>query len=647
MNIYIAISTGLIKVFLFLGFVFFATRKFLLLKRDFNKIFDAIIRKYVEYQSLLIVLLFITINCKIYDGISIAVIMSLIGFMDYLQISNPLKIPKIVVKKFKKRLLVLIYELEHKKFSWLRIIKNTHIKLGRKNLFIYNSILLLFITIIALSFYFIKFDHYLFSSGWFYTLEMVNTKDKNLWFTNEVYPEGVYAFINYLSHITNSSPEISIYVYAILQLLLVIMSIFWYMQKMTDSKVIIPTFVSIFYIIGFTYLPSDIANFYQNSSMQLALTLFLPLCVFLIKPNFLPYQRNERIAKLSLAFFAIALIDLYFFFFLLPLALILVSLFKWRSKKRENALAYIITFVVVLFTYDYFLKEQSETIFDLFRRVLIAVDIYFHNPFILVNVDKLIFYYQFVFIISFLFNLFFAIFQKKRWRRRMFTFVLVSILYFLTQINCKWLDTDILFRLLSVFIPIQLGITTSIIFDILKLYFREREASNRGGVVLVLSIVVFAILQESVLATKRENKQFLFEDVLSANEMILQKYLDRTYLVVNKQEYLNLSSGRRYFLSYDEFLNEKYLDKDQRYAKYVNNNKYLSKHPDIVLPSSVFVFLYNSGEIGENKNDLLLNRIQYLGSIGRKTRKVFSTQQLTVYEIINKQNASKISELVF
>ena len=367
-----------------------------------------------------------------------------------------------------------------------------------------------------------------------------------------------------------------------------------------------------------------------------------------MKPKVLPYGVLERRFKFFIVFMAISLIDLYVFLFVVPLFLIMNIIVYYKSKfKFEIITIYILSFVSAFLIYYHFLQTLSLSIYDLLRRVVIAVELNFNNTFIPIPIDKLLFYYQLLFIFSFILNVVFAVFYGKKWKKRIFIFFFTIIVYALTQINSQWLDHDLLFKLLSVFIPIQFGVSLSIILDLIKFKKFKNLYVYRGGFIIVITISTFALLQKTVLLSKRDTTQVLNEDILSANEIILKKYLDRTYTVVNKDEYLNLSSGRRYFITYDEFLENKYLERDILYAKYVNNNKYLFKHPEIILPSSVFVFLYKTNEIGTEKYNNLIRRMSYLQSIGRPIKIIFKTKQLTVYEVVNKPKSSKVFELVF
>ena len=647
MNIYFAIGEGVLKIIFIFLILLFATRKYILLRRDFSFVFDSMIRKYFEYLSLLIILLFVTISLGVYDGLVIGVIMSFIGLCDYLGLVNPFHLPSVFAYRFKRRLLLVLKLIEESKFSWKLVFSSNHLKLQRKNFYVLSSLFFLLIVIIGISFYFIKFDHYLFSSTWFDTLEKIKVKDECRWFTQEVVPEGVYALINFISHLTNSSLEITIYVYSILQLILVTIIVFWFMQKITKSQVIIPVFVTVFYILGFTYLPSDITNFYQSSSMHLSMTLLLPMMVYMTKMKLLPYGKREKQLKFFLAFLAIALIDLYVYLFVLPIIVVFLGVIYFKTNKLFQILsAYLISVFFSFSLYLFFLIRYDESLLDLLRRTVIAVELYFYNPFMKFNVDRLIFYYELVFVVGFFLNILSAILLKSKWKKRALVFLFVSFIYALTQIKYIWLDIDLLLKMLSIFIPILIGVNISILFDFLNLIVQPKYYTYRGGLVLVITVVIFALFQKNVLFIPRSKTEILHQDLLAVNELILRNYLDRSYAVVNKDEFLNLSSGRRYFLSYNEFLSKKYLKKDALYANNIMNNKYLIKHPDIILPSSVFVFYYDD-TIDKSTFKSIQYRMNYLKNEGRQIKTIFKTKQLTVYEIINKPFSSEISQMVF
>ncbi|QYS91498.1 hypothetical protein JJC04_01395 [Flavobacterium covae] len=306
---------------------------------------------------------------------------------------------------------------------------------------------------------------------------------------------------------------------------------------------------------------------------------------------------------------------------------------------------YILSSIIVVFIYKTFLIMHQEKLSNIVRRTLIDVELSFSNPFIRIEIDRLIFYYQIIFIVGFILNLLSAIFLK-RLEKKILVFLFVTAIYLLTQIDNEWIDKDLLFKVLSIFIPILMGINIAIVLDFLKIFSENRYHIYEGASVVVFSIFIFAYLQKAVLFLPMNETKKLHQDILAVNEMILRNYLDRTYAVVNKDEYFNLSSGRRYFVPYKDFLADHYMKVDYIYAKNIKRNKFLFKHPEFILPSSIFVFKYNADEYKE-LNVEILDRIERLKLRNRKIKKIFDSNQLEVYEIINKPFSSQISNMVF
>ncbi|WP_431468837.1 hypothetical protein V8245_06895 [Flavobacterium columnare] len=411
--------------------------------------------------------------------------------------------------------------------------------------------------------------------------------------------------------------------------------------------IIIPIFVTVYYILGFTFLPSDITNFYQSCSLLLAFTLILPLVIYMTKLRMLPYTRKEQYFKFLLAFIAIGLLDLYAFLFLLPfLVIFLVIVYFKKNKSSVVFQMYVLSLIIVVSVYSSFLLIHQESFNDILRRTLIDVQLSFSNPFIRIEIDRLMFYYQIIFIIGFILNLLSAIFLKRGWRKKVLVFLFVTAVYLLTQVDNEWIDKDVLFKVLSVFIPILMGINIAIVSDFLKMFSKKRYPIYKGGFVVLFSISIFVYLEKNVLFLPMNETEKLHQNILAVNEMILRGYLDRTYAVVNKDEYFNLSSGRRYFIPYKDFLAPHYLKVDSIYAKNIKRNKFLIKHPEFILPSSIFVFKYTTSEY-EELNAELLDRFKRLKKRNRNIKKIFDSNQLEVYEIINKPFSSKISNMVF
>ncbi|QYS89665.1 hypothetical protein [Flavobacterium davisii] len=139
----------------------------------------------------------------------------------------------------------------------------------------------------------------------------------------------------------------------------------------------------------------------------------------------LPYTKAEQYFKFLLAFIAIGLLDLYAFLLLLPfLVLFLVIVYFKKNRSLVVLQMYILSLVIIIFIYKTFLITHHESFSNILRRTLIDVELSFSNPFIKIEIDRLIFYYQIIFVVGFILNLLSAIFLKKDGEKKYSSFCL-------------------------------------------------------------------------------------------------------------------------------------------------------------------------------------------------------------------------------
>lgn len=648
MNIYLNIGFCLIKMFLLIFILI--VLKYNKIKRinDSNQLLDLLVKKGMQFFCVLIVTQFLCIQIGVYDGFIVSLILFLLLFFDHFKTFNLKNIFIRIQQRWKKTLLKTVEKLENKERIFnLRPFFTRKKELQNKNILF--SIFLVIILTIAGSFFYLKYDHYLFSSVWFETLKMVNYKNQQIFFTEFVYPEGLYSFINYLSRITNASTEISIYFYSIIQLIALMIVLYWFVLKTTRSKVIIPLTICIFFLLGFTFLPVNITSFFQSNSIHLSFVILFPIFYFFWRPGAFKERGRKNVLWFIIFFFAIALINIYTFLFVLPIYFAIGFFFLRFSKERRRILfAYIIVFILSFCFYYLAVLIRNEDFYAFFRRNIIEVELFFYNPFLSENIDKLLFRYQLFFFFGFVFNIFIRLFFRINWIIRTIMFLFCFFTYLLTQIKFEWIDKDILFEILLILFPLQIGIVLSIFIDTAKLVLRNKVLiTSRYLIVFVIMILFLWMSQSKYLLVDKEKNDLMNEELLVANEMILSNYLDRSYMVSGRSYLGKLSSGKRFFIEYEYFLGKNYLIKDSIYSKYKNDSSYLLKNPQVVIPSSVLVFVFNKNNDQDNySKEEILNRIDLLKQKGRPVRKIHTTAFFEIYEIINKRNSSKVSEMI-
>ena len=649
---YKIIAFSLIKLFLIYLIFLFLKLRIIKKHNDFHSLFDVAIKKGVEYLSVLIILLAITIQLGFYDGIIVSALFLMYLFFDHHKTINLVFLFNKIKKQTKVTLIQVIENLEkYNSFINTKELRKNKF-FSKKNSILLLSVMLLILLVIFSSFYYLKFDHYLFSSTWFETLKMVNAKNEQHFFTEMVYPEGQYAFINYLSRITNASTEITIYAYSIFQLVLLVIIMYWFVFKITRSQIIVPLTVGVFFLLGFSFLPVSINSFFQSSAIHFSFIIVLPIFYYFINPKVLKFSSKTLFIWFAVLFSAIALISVYTFVCVFPLFFLLTCVFLKKQNVKERMLilsAYVAVFLVSFIGYYVLIIMMEESFFTFLRRNIIDIDLFFFNPYLNENIDELLFKYQVFFLIGFLFNRIIAIFYRIRWKKRSMLFLYGFSIYTLTQIHLKWVDVDILYIIMLLFLPIQFGILISIILDFFKIAFKKRVYLNSRVIIVFFGLLsFFGFTQTKYLLIEKDRNDLLNEELLLANEMILKNYLDRSYMVTNKSSLSRLSSGNRFFAEYSYFLSEKYMRRDSLFAKYKNDRVYLSNHPETVVPSSMIVFVYkNESDSHSYSKEEIMTRINELKKKGRRVRKIYFSDFFEVYEIINKSKASKVSEMVF
>ncbi len=649
---------GLLKLFFIFLLMMLLLKKSIILKRDFYSILDQIVRVFFKYISILTVFLFITIQLEIYDALIVNFLILLVMIFSYFKEKNIDFSPK---NGFRMNSKIAILGVRYFEYGYIGKKKHKDIYktlFRKKHLESFYALVLLMLVGVFMSLYYFKYDKYLFSSAWFTTLEKINAKDKMLWFTSSVEVEGQYAFINYLKHVTSSSSEISIYLYGVFLFLVLLAIIYWFVYKISESTVVVPLFVCLFYTLGFAFLPININYFFQCTSVNLAFIIVFPTIYFYLYPKLLLKSNWNLFFSMATAFFAIGLIDFYMLFLVFPLFFTL-SFFLYFNKFRKMKLivigAYLFSasLIVLLYFYHCHFDPADFKVFVLSNMISVESD--FHNPYLILFFDKLLFYYQLLFFATSVVILIFALFFNYPWRRRILVMVFCSLIYILTQLNLYYIDNDLLFRFLLIFLPIQLGILLNTVLNFFKLIFSTTfNLFYRVSIVFVGVALVMINLGLKPLKESKDNSNKLNEEILTINLNILKNYYNLSYIVVNSDNLSMLSSYNRYFMSYKEFMSKEYLAKDALYAKHREDEDYLKYNADVVLSPSVIIYVYEDKYSTENElisspfsKSVLMDRINLFKKRGRGVRKLYGSQFFSVYEIINKPNLSLISEMVF
>jgi hypothetical protein len=195
---------------------------------------------------------------------------------------------------------------------------------------------------------------------------------------------------------------------------------------------------------------------------------------------------------------------------------------------------------------------------------------------------------------------------------------------------------------MAVFFPIVIGFSVGIILRIVNpLTKRIHKIHNYLTAISSFVVVYFAIYLQRTVLYEITKPNDLTLQILKVYDEIHSNYFPYSFAVVDQNTTQIISENNHYFINYSEFL-DSYLVKDATYFKHFKNYNYLKKNPQVVLPNSILLFIYND----ENAKKIV-KLVEVLKKRGRLIKLIQSNANFKVYEIINVPNSSKISDLIF
>ena len=171
--------------------------------------------------------------------------------------------------------------------------------------------------------------------------------------------------------------------------------------------------------------------------------------------------------------------------------------------------------------------------------------------------------------------------------------------------------------------------------------------------VWVSTMGIVSLLFQNNILTEIPQRNIVNEEIIEAYDILGEKNLPFSYSVVNSSANEVISVNDHFFINYDYF-NDEYIQRDSIYAANRLDVEFLKKHPEIILPNSTFVFLYNENAIADDKNKLNAEEQQKtrinlarLMKAERSVQLFLKKTSFSVYEIINEPNATNIQDLIF
>ncbi|WP_295178565.1 hypothetical protein [uncultured Christiangramia sp.] len=505
--------------------------------------------------------------------------------------------------------------------------------------------LFIFAAMFMSRYYFLQYDNYLLSSSWYEDLDKVKAIAEQTWFSVVSDSMGGYAIISLYAKISGLSDMLALSNAGFIESALLAVIIYWALYKITHKHG--PGLLAaLVFGFGYTIIPLNIDSVLQHKSVFLAMTLALPLMIFNMYPTSFRQKKSNYFLWNVIGVLALSFINLFIALAVL-LPFILICLVINPAEKRAYNLraltAYLVSAALVILCYfivSYFLQVSFV---NLLVSKLVSFDYYTYTPNLILPFSELVWYYISINLALGIAASFMIARKSSRWRSILAILVFVLFLFTIYVLDIPILDDDLLLQLIGVFLPILIGLLFYFIYLPFYSLIKKLNASNFAeiSVVLILTGGLFYVGESKASVTSEvfDTKK----DILQAYYEIENSRLPYSYAVVNTSINGRVSRGLHYFLSYGDF-NASYLQKDKSFARYKADKEYLKTHPEIILPSSVFVFVPE--KLNPKISEEVQRNLQILKRRGRELKLVYEGPSVQVFEIVNIPNSSKINELL-
>lgn len=649
------IFLGIIRMLLWVLFLYVLKRLFFKGRPSQNQV-KTMGNLWAFYGSAVLLVIYILIQINSYDLLSLLALMIIFLVMRMVGFRN-LRFKGESWARKKQSILLNVIENVEDKDPIIDVRKDKRTKrFSVKMEFVVATIA--GISAMLVRFYLMQFDNYQLSTAWFQELNILKSLEDQQWMGADMVMSGQYAFMSFYGLITGISTEMALESFALFQVFILCFVIFWFIDAMTNSLITIPLLGTLAFAFFFNLAPVNLVQLTHSKSTFMAMTFLLPAMIFIRKPWKL-YQSNPRVYFFGMLviFSAIALIDLFTLFILLPPFFLVVMPFirkrNWGFYVKALT-AYLLGSGIILasFAYSAYTKDIDFALF--LRSNLISVSTSTTTGNMIIAYDKLVFVFQIISLVGV--AVMGVLYRKNRrkWKSPLVFIIYVNLLILYSRIGFAYFDNDLFNEILPVFI----ACSVSLIFYIVYYFFNTglKRVEMTDWISAPLIFVLFfagAYYSQQQLLQRTVKTGTLSKNILEAYQLINANFIPYGYAVVNANNMLPISSGSHYFISYDEFV-ESYPERDSVYFEYKDDKEFLERNTRFIIPNSVLVFMYDNessefaAKVRVNPRTKLnvLSEMEILKSKGRDVRLFFEKDNLRIYEIINNPKAAKIEELL-
>jgi hypothetical protein len=655
---------GPVRLILFFAFIVFLKNLGGREKSVYNGL-DYFVPGYAFYLSAFVLGSYLLIQVNAFD--EFVLLLAVFGFILFALLN--LKWDKTLLSQLaqKRNYLLLFAVRNFEKYKTFRSIFQTPPKIKktksskflakRRDIRIQYGILI-FVAAMAYGsrYYFYAFDTYMLSDLWYDDLRYLKELDAQKWLFTNGSMMGEFAVISLYALISDTSDAIALQSFGLLESAVLAGMLFWTTSRLTGSRYVPGLVAALSFTFLYGFIPLDVSLLTQHKSVFLALTLVLPLLVFVLKPGTLSDNSRFYFLKLLVIFSAIAFIDLFVMIVILPVFLLFASVLAQKkdlSDILKVALAYFIGLFIVLFIHFIAAVLLGYSIEAFILSNLYSVSSYTYAPQLAAPLPILMQIYLGCAIAMSFIILPLWINNKKHWYPAMTLVLFSAALLFMSTWEEMPIDKDLLYQVISVIAPVFLGISIYILNAWIGKIIKIKTSVPLELAVWVSTMGIVSLLFQNNILTEIPQRNIVNEEIIEAYDILGEKNLPFSYSVVNSSANEVISVNDHFFINYDYF-NDEYIQRDSIYAANRLDVEFLKKHPEIILSNSTFVFLYNENAIADDKNKLNAEEQQKtrinlarLMKAERSVQLFLKKTSFSVYEIINEPNATNIQDLIF
>lgn len=613
------------------------------------------VRKWIKYGTFMFVSVFILHQLGFYDLFTVLLIIVLlvvahilgIKFRDIFAISERSNVLLLYWVNLLEKKYLGTYEVKPKKK--IQIIKGEY-------MFLINILL-----VSGVLFYFLSNDLFTSTFLWNDDLLKIRLFNSQKWFVEGMVEMGDFPFISIYAKLTGLTNELALKTFGVVELIILAVVICWFTYRVTNRSHILATLAMLSLVGLFLYAPIHTGYLTAHNSIYLSLSFALPLMVFAME------QKKELVYhrlfwfRMPVIFITLFFINLHVYIVILPVFFVSLALFKKSKKGTLRFLgAYALSLTIGLI-YIYLVADWNYFMAYI-RTNLIAVNTYTYPETIKYNWSDYINWYLYI---GLFFNaLLFITFKKKNVDTKVLVFNSFMVFVFLLfKVNTYFIDKDVLTIIVRIFMPATVVSALYAVYsNVLGFTFLQKLRTSTVASLLCISVFLglcFYYQKDKIHNIVKPDNYA--NTVLEAYNKILMNNLPYSYMLVNDSEHFILNSDSHFLMNYNEFTHN-YAEKDSIYNKYKTKQKVLKKHPEYVLPNSIYVFKYddygknnsddrisNIKEIKENsrENTAIDSVLNILRKRGRTVKVYYKENNISVYEIENISNSSNVIDLMF